>query len=275
MFSGAGSVFLLLFVCGCLVGSTTVLFGFGGGFFIVPLLYALLTTTADSHTAAAAMHIAVATSTGVMIFSASMAAFRQHRAGMIDWAQVRPLAGYIAAGAVVGALLAISAQGIWVKRIFIAYLAITVLDSIFRPGFMTRSSSHLRAMSAGVTAATGTVIGVVAAFLGVGGSVMTVPLMRRRGAEMAQATAMANPLSLPMALTGTLTYIFLARHEAAEFGSGFAGYVDVRAFILLIAGSWLGQKLSAPLIGRIPDKLYAKSYLALLIFVLLVMVIVQ
>ena len=79
--------------------------------FIVPLLYALLTATADSHTAAAAMHIAVATSTGVMIFSASMATLRQHRAGMINWPQVRPLAGYIAAGAVAGALLAIAVQG--------------------------------------------------------------------------------------------------------------------------------------------------------------------
>lgn len=275
MFSGAGIVFLLLLACGCIVGSTTVLFGFGGGFFIVPLLYALLTTTADSHTAAAAMHIAVATSTGVMIFSASMATFRQHRAGMINWPQVRPLAGYIAAGAVAGALLAIAVQGMWVKWLFIAYLAITILDSIFRPGFMTQSASYLRPMSAGATAAAGTVIGVVAAFLGVGGSVMTVPLMRRRGAEMAQAAAMANPLSLPMALTGTLTYILLARHETAAFGSCFAGYVDIQAFILLIAGSWLGQKISAPLIGRIPDKLYAKSYLALLVFVLLVMVMVQ
>ncbi|AGG31669.1 TPA: sulfite exporter TauE/SafE family protein [Morganella morganii] len=275
MFSGAVPVFLLLFACGCIVGSTTVLFGFGGGFFIVPLLYALLTATADSHTAAAAMHIAVATSTGVMIFSASLATLRQHRAGMINWPQVRPLAGYIAAGAVAGALLAIAVQGIWVKWMFIAYLAITILDSIFRPGFMTQSASHLRTMPAGAVAVAGTVIGVVAAFLGVGGSVMTVPLMRRRGAEMAQATAMANPLSLPMALAGTLTYILLARHETAEFGSGFAGYVDIQAFMLLIAGSWLGQKLSAPLIGRIPDKLYAKSYLALLIFVLLVMVIVQ
>ncbi|HCT7996122.1 TPA: sulfite exporter TauE/SafE family protein [Morganella morganii] len=275
MFSGAVPVFLLLFACGCIVGSTTVLFGFGGGFFIVPLLYALLTATADSHIAAAAMHIAVATSTGVMIFSASLATLRQHRAGMINWPQVRPLAGYIAAGAVAGALLAIAVQGIWVKWMFIAYLAITILDSIFRPGFMTQSASHLRTMPAGAVAVAGTVIGVVAAFLGVGGSVMTVPLMRRRGAEMAQATAMANPLSLPMALAGTLTYILLARHETAAFGSGFAGYVDIQAFMLLIAGSWLGQKLSAPLIGRIPDKLYAKSYLALLIFVLLVMVIVQ
>lgn len=274
MFSGADPVFLLLFICGCIVGSTTVLFGFGGGFFIVPLLYALLAATADSHTAVAAMHIAVATSTGVMIFSASMATLRQHRAGMIDWQHVRPLAGYIAAGAVAGALLAISVQGIWVKWLFIIYLAMTILDSLFRPGFMTQPASHLRVMSGGATAAAGTVIGVVAAFLGVGGSVMTVPLMRRRGAGMAQATAMANPLSLPMALTGTLTYILLARHETAEFGSGFAGYVDIHAFILLIAGSWLGQKLSAPLIGRIPDKFYAKSYLALLIFVLAVMVVV-
>jgi len=275
MLSGAVSVFLLLFACGCLVGSTTVLFGFGGGFFIVPLLYALLTATADNHIVAAAMHIAVATSTSVMIFSSSMATLRQHRAGMINWPLVRPLAGYIAAGAVAGALLAIAVQGAWVRWIFIAYLAITILDSIFRPGFMTQSASHLREMPAGATAAAGTVIGVVAAFLGVGGSVMTVPLMRRRGAEMAQATAMANPLSLPMALTGTLTYILLARNETSEFGSGFAGYVDIQAFVLLIAGSWLGQKLCAPLIGRIPDRFYAKSYLALLIFVLLVMIIVQ
>ena len=135
MFSGADSVFLLLLACGCIVGATTVLFGFGGGFFIVPLLYALLTATADSHTAAAAMHIAVATSTGVMIFSASMATLRQHRAGMINWPQVRPLAGYIAAGAVAGALLAIAVQGDGLGRwMFIAYLAITILDSIFRPG---------------------------------------------------------------------------------------------------------------------------------------------
>ena len=220
------------------------------------------------------MHIAVATSTGVMIFSASMATLRQHRAGMINWPQVRPLAGYIAAGAVAGALLAIAVQGIWVKWMFIAYLAITILDSIFRPVYDTVSISSADDVS-GCCCGGRYCDWCGGSVSGVGGSVMTVPLMRRRGAEMAQATAMANPLSLPMALTGTLTYILLARHETAAFGSGFAGYVDIQAFMLLIAGSWLGQKLSAPLIGRIPDKLYAKSYLALLIFVLLVMVIVQ
>lgn len=133
MLSGAVSVFLLLFACGCLVGSTTVLFGFGGGFFIVPLLYTLLTATADSHIAAAAMHIAVATSTGVMIFSSSMATLRQHRAGMIDWPLVRPLAGYIAAGAVAGALLAIAVQGEWVRWILLRTLPLLFWTAFFVP----------------------------------------------------------------------------------------------------------------------------------------------
>ena len=220
------------------------------------------------------MHIAVATSTCVMIFSASMATVRQHRAGMIDWCLVRPLTGYIASGAVLGAILAISLQGIWVKWIFISYLVITLLDSFFRPGFVTQAAGAVRPMSGGVTAITGTTIGIVAAFLGVGGSVMTVPLMRRRGAKMAQATAMANPLSLPMALAGTITYIVMAWNDTSELGRGFAGYVDIQACILLVAGSWLGQKLSAPLIGRIPDRFYAKCYLGLLVFVLLVMVVI-
>jgi hypothetical protein len=43
---------------------------------------------------------------------------------------------------------------------------------------------------------------------------------------------------------------------------------------VLTAGSWTGIRLAAPLIGRIPDALHAKAYLALLGLVLLVMVVV-
>ncbi|MGW9211440.1 TSUP family transporter [Embleya sp. NPDC055664] len=49
-------------------------------------------------------------------------------------------------------------------------------------------------------------IGAVAACRGVGGSVMTVPLLRRRGLPMADAAAMANPLSLPVAMVASIVY---------------------------------------------------------------------
>ncbi|MGD9760458.1 MAG: sulfite exporter TauE/SafE family protein, partial [Comamonas sp.] len=58
------SLYLLLAVCGCATGVTTVLFGFGGGFVVVPLLYRLLSTpnAPGSAVGQSAMQIAVATS---------------------------------------------------------------------------------------------------------------------------------------------------------------------------------------------------------------------
>lgn len=107
--------------------------------------------------------------------------------------------------------MALSIDSALIRWIFIGYLVITILDCFIRPGFMNTQANGVTASQGGIFADTpiGVVIGAVAAFLGVGGSVMTVPLMRRRGASMIQAAAFANPLTLPMAITGTLTYFFL------------------------------------------------------------------
>lgn len=129
-------------------------------------------------------------------------------------------------------------------------------------------------MGRGVTAMTGTLIGAVAALLGVGGSVMTVPLMRRRGASMTAATAMANPLSLPMAVSGTATYVLLSASDTT-LGAWYAGYVDLRALLALAVGSWVGIRLASLWIGRIPDRIHTWVYLLLLTVVLVVMVIMH
>ena len=268
-------VYLLLFICGVLAGVTRVLFGFGGGFFIVPLLYALLTTmqAAGGGLADAAMHVAVATSTCVMIFTALMATLRQYRAGVLDWNPVRGLLGYIALGAVLGAGAALSVSGQWVRWAFVAYLAATILDSLLRRGFLVHQAHEANPVSPRYDPGIGIGIGMVAAFLGVGGSVMTVPLMRRRGASMTQATAMANPLSLPIAVAGTASYTALAWGHTASLGAGFAGYVDLPACVVLAVGSWTGIRLTSPFIGRIPDRVHAGTYLALLVIMLAVMVV--
>ena len=98
---------------------------------------------------------------------------------------------------------------------------------------------------------------------------MTVPLMRRRGIDMTRATAMANPLSLPIALAGTATYMALAWRSGAALEGWHLGYVDLPAFAALVAGSLLGVRAAAPLIGRLPDRVHAWGYLVLLVAVLL------
>ena len=204
--------FLLLFF-GFLAGITTVLFGFGGGFVVVPVLYSVLLATHGGSAVATPPCVAVATSTCVMIFGAGLATLRHHKAGTVPWNQVRP-AGLHRRGRDTGAAAALALSGDWVRWAFIFYLGVTILDSILRPGFTQETAARIRPWGRWMAAAAGTAIGAIAAFLGVGGSVMTVPLMRRRGASMTAATAAANPLSLPMAVVGSATYALLAWNDA-------------------------------------------------------------
>lgn len=266
---------LLLSVFGVLAGITTVLFGFGGGFVAVPLLYSLILATHSPETAIAqsAMHIAVATSTAAMVFGAGLATLRRHRAGQLQWSLVRPLLVPIAIGAIAGAFAATWVEGRWIRWVFIAYLGLTLLDSILRPGFMNDAKGSMRPLGRTPSQLGGLGIGVIAAFLGVGGSVLSVPMMRRRGASMSEAAALANSLSLPSAIAGTLVYTVMALHGEA-LGRGFLGYVDWVALIVLVAGSWCGIRLGAILLGRIADRVHAKAYLSLLALMMAVMVMV-
>lgn len=264
----------LLGVFGLCAGVTTLLFGFGGGFFAVPLLYALLLTrhAAGSPVALHAMQIAVATSAMLMIFSSALATWRHQRAGTLRWDLVRPLAPAIALGAMAGAWAALYLDSTWLRWLFIGYLLLSLLDAWLRPGFMRVGNQGPVPLGKAASALVGLPIGALAALLGVGGSVMTVPLMRRRGASMGTATAMANPLSLPMALAATLVYA-LVPAPGANLGAGLLGYIDLRAALAMAAGAWLGMHLAAPLLGRLSDTLHARAYLALLACVLVVMLV--
>lgn len=102
---------------------------------------------------------------------------------------------------------------------------------------------------------------------------MTVPLLRRRGLSMTQATAMANPLSLPVALVGTAVYMLAGDSGDTGLGVGHVGYVDLIAFAVLTFGAWFGMRFAARWVGRIPDQLHARVYIGLLVLVMLSMLV--
>ena len=74
------------------------------------------------------------------------------------------------------------------------------------------------------------------------------------------------------AIVGAAAYALLA-WRAAPLGAWHAGYIDLRACLVLVVGSWLGIQVTSRWIGKIPDRLHAKIYIALLCAVLLVMVV--
>ncbi|MFF3447840.1 sulfite exporter TauE/SafE family protein [Streptomyces sp. NPDC002667] len=257
--------FLTLLSFGCLTGVTTVLFGFGGGFIAVPVIYGVL--SAAARPATDAMHVAVGTSAAVMTVNAVAATLAQRREGRLRRAHVRPLAAFIAVGAAAGSCAATFIGGTALRALFVAYLLVTILDSLLRKGFISRAR-ETRPLGRGMTTLGGMGIGLVAAALGVGGSVMTVPLLRRRGHPMAEATAMAGPLTVPVALAGTLVY---ALAPTAAAGWGRFGYVDLTAGAALLVGSLPTIAVAGRVVGRVPDRVHSVAYVLLLLVVLIVM----
>ncbi|WP_329405993.1 sulfite exporter TauE/SafE family protein [Streptomyces sp. NBC_00704] len=262
--------YLLLLLFGCLTGMTTVFFGFGGGFVTVPVVYGFWNVT--GHSDAGAMHVAVATSSAVMVVNSALAALAQWRQGRIRREYVWPLVAFVLAGAVAGSLAATRIGDSALRVLFAAYLLVTIADSLLRKGFLSvPRTREPRPLSHPAKTLGGIAIGSVAACLGVGGSVMTVPLLRRRGLPMAEATAMANPLSVPVAVVGAVVYALAA--PALHAQGGRIGYIDLPACAALLGGSLPTIALARRATACVPDRVHSVAYVTLLVTVLLVLLV--
>lgn len=258
----------MLIGIGIVTGLTTVLFGFGGGFVTVPVI-----VWADGGLGPASAHVAVATSSLVMVAGAGIATAATSQETLRHLRGSTVLLALLALGGAVGTVAAWDAPGLVVQWGFVAYLIATIADLLLRPGFFRpRTEAPRRAEGTPVPVALGLPIGAVAAFLGVGGSVMTVPLLRRSGKDMATSASLANPLTLAIALPALAVFLTQGTGAGSAAGVFLIGPVDLGAAVALLAGALPVIVTLRRRRPRIPDRLYAWSYLGLLVLVVTVMI---
>ncbi|MFD8207967.1 TSUP family transporter [Streptomyces sp. NPDC059695] len=260
---------MTLTAIGLLTGATTVLFGFGGGFVAVPIV-----VWADAALGPAALPVATATSALVMVVSAAFATAVTPRPVLLALRGTGALLPLLAAGACAGAYATRFAPPEPVRWAFVGYVALTALDLLLRPGFLrtTRPGTESSPLPRPLPATAGAPIGAVAAFLGVGGSVMTVPALRRAGHPMRVATALANPLTLAVALPAAVVSLAGSAPPAATAaGTGLVGLVDPYAAGALLLGALPVIAVLRRRPPRIPDRVHACAYLGLLGVVALAM----
>ncbi|MFK0291977.1 sulfite exporter TauE/SafE family protein [Streptomyces sp. NPDC090442] len=254
---------------GLLTGVTTVLFGFGGGFVAVPVV-----VWADAALGGDAMRVATATSALVMVVNAGFATAVTPRRVLATLRGSRALLLLLAVGAAVGSLATRLAPAELVRWAFVGYVALTVVDLLLRPGFLRPPARGEAADDAPrpLPAVLGAPVGAVAAFLGVGGSVMTVPALRRAGHPMRVATALANPLTLTIALPATVVSLAGATvTTAAAAHRHLVGLVDPLSAAALLLGALPVIAVLRRRPPRIPDRLYAWAYICLLVVVAVAM----
>ncbi|MFI5772082.1 TSUP family transporter [Streptomyces sp. NPDC051658] len=264
--------FVMLIGVGLLTGVTTVLFGFGGGFVAVPVV-----VWVDAVLGADAMRVATATSALVMVVNAGFATAVTPRRVLLSLRGSGTLLLLLAVGASAGALATRLAPAALAHWAFVAYVALTIADLLLRPGFLRPNTQVGTTYDAPrpLPAVLGAPIGAVAAFLGVGGSVMTVPAMRRAGHAMHVATALANPLTLAIALPATVVSLYVAAvPTAAHTQVHLVGLIDLRAASALLLGALPVISVLRRRPPRIPDRIHAWAYIGLLLMVTVAMLLV-
>lgn len=256
-------VILLLLTIGCAGGFLSGLLGVGGGILFVPALYfAMSALGMDSQHA---MHLAVGTSLAVVFATGSISALGHHRRGAVDVTIMRSWGMFIVTGVVIGSVFATAVNGEVLKRIFASVTFILSFYMAFgkerpkeKPGqYLTEKIQH------GICVG----IGMVSSMIGVGGAILTVPMMSYIGTPMTRATGTGAALGLLISLPGTIGYMLAGLPHLQELPPYSVGYVNFATLIFIIPASMLMAPIGVRTSHTLPHAMLRRVFAAVMLIV--------
>ncbi|HYN77515.1 MAG TPA: sulfite exporter TauE/SafE family protein [Lamprocystis sp. (in: g-proteobacteria)] len=245
---------------GVISGLLAGLFGVGGGAIMVPaliLLFGHLGIGGDW-----APQLAVGTSLATIVGTGAASALAHHRRGGVRWDLVAGLAPGIVLGAWAGAAIAGVLPGLWLTRLFAAFLTYVGLRMLVP----SRAAPHRPLPGTPGLWAVGGGIGALSALVGIGGGTVTVPFLTRSGLAMRQAVGTSAACGLPIAVAGAIGFAVVGWGRAGLPGFS-TGFIYWPAVLLMLAASMPAAPLGARLAHTLPVSLLKRGFGVLLLMV--------
>jgi len=264
--------FLLFIVAGCLIGFLAGLFGVGGGIMMVPVL--VFSYDHAGISPSVLTHVAIGTSLFVVLFASISSAYQHRKQRNIDWRAVL-LIGWSSALTAFGTSRVAAILSGRHLRVAFTLVVVTAGIRMLTEGEpqakkeLERSSppSSIRLAVIGVTA------GVVSALAGVGGGVITIPMMYYLvNMPLKLAIGTSSAAIFITAAFSVLGYIFngMGREGLPPWSIGF---VDLQRGAALAIGSLLMARVGAYVSFRTHPrrltKLFALFIISVSIYMLL------
>jgi len=243
---------------GAVAGFFAGLFGIGGGLILVPAL--LFMFEAQHFPVDTVMHVTLGTCMATILFTSLASSRAHHQHGAVNWQVVRRITPGILLGTAFGALIAdaISGRGLGICfAIFIYFSAVQILLDL-RP-HAARQLPGLAGMSL-----MGTFTGVICSLVSIGGGALIVPYLVRCNVTLRHAIGTAAAIGFPVALGGTLGYVFTGLNQSA-LPPESAGYVYLPAMLWVSLTSVLTAPLGAKAAHRWHLKWVRRGFACLLL----------
>jgi uncharacterized membrane protein YfcA len=263
-FTGIGpELLLLMFVSGLAISCVATFLGVGGGIMMVPLLIFLFPKFGVSPICA--VHLAIGTSLLVIFIRSIPAAISYRHRGLIMERVVIPLALASVVGTIAGAALAAHLPGEILRRVFAFILFAAAARMAFSPPI--RSDVTVPRTSWWMLLGVGVTAGFFSALLGIGGGLISVPLMAyllKFPTKKLAATSTA--IMIITSLAGMLQHAYHG-YGSPELPAYAVGYVHWAAAIPLAVGGTISAPFGAYLNHKLDVDIFKKSFAAVLVIV--------
>ncbi|HVL77432.1 MAG TPA: sulfite exporter TauE/SafE family protein [Noviherbaspirillum sp.] len=247
----------MLLALGAAVGFAAGLLGIGGGMLLVPFMTMLLTARgfASEHI----VHMAIATSLATIMFTSLSSVRAHHKRGAVLWPVAKLLAPGILIGAWIGPWLAAQMNASMLALFFALFVAFSGTQMLLdRKPAPTRELPKAPGMFAA-----GGVIGVLSGIVGAGGGFVSVPFMTWCNVKIHNAVATSAALGFPIALAGTLSYIYNG-WSVPDLPAGALGFIYLPALVVIALASVATAPLGAKTAHALPVKTLKKVFAVLL-----------
>lgn len=241
----------ILLSVGALAGTLAGLLGVGGGIVIVPALFWMTKTGLLAVSPDVAMHFAVATSL-LTIIPTSISSARAHaKKGSIDIDLFKSWAVFMTIGALVGGLLAASAQSSVLSAVF-GVVALLVVVNMVNPRPIKLASAPPQTLLGRLSIATP--IGLFSAMMGIGGGTLSVPTLTLLSFPVHRAVGTAALFGLVISVPGIVGYA-VAGQSIPGLLPYSIGYINLPAALVISVATFacapLGAKIAHALNPRL------------------------
>ena len=227
-----------LILMGACAGFVAGLMGIGGGMFMVPFMTFIL--TAKGFPSDYVVKMAVATSLATICFTSLSSVRAHHQRGAVLWPVVKLLAPGILLGSLIGAQIAVALPTKILSTVFALFVAFSATQMI-----LDRKPKPTRTLPGGLGMfGMGNLIGLLSSLVGAGGAFISVPFMTWCNVKIHQAVATSAALGFPIALAGTLGYIW-AGQDMPNMPPGSVGYLYVPGLVFIALASMSTAPLGA------------------------------
>lgn len=232
-------------VIGFFAGIMGGLLGVGGGAITVPLffvIFSLLDYPKDY-----LMALSVGTSLAAMVFNTLSATWAHHQHQTVIWSIFKKMFLGLVIGSLIGALLTI-----WlpekILEIFFGLFLCSLSLIFFRDKLPVYHITE--SLNAIILRIASYIIGILSSIFGIGGGVITVPLLLSIKIPDKKAIGTSSSMTLLVSFMGTLSYIFFGWKY--HLGPLNLGYVNLPAFLIVGLTTFFAAPIGVKLTHQLP-----------------------